>query len=555
MENNYPALTNRLTIPSMLASSVEKYGDRPAVALYGERALNYRELDTSVASVRMMLTGLDVRKGDPVAILGANTPEWVISFLAITSMGAIAVPLLPDFSRDEITNIISHSGCRHIFVTGNLQPKLPAGKQLVILPMETLLHHGTGEAAAADDQNPRQDFSSEAGNSALEINENDTISIIYTSGTTGKSKGVVLSHRNVLWTAQKSGLIQPVDSADRFLSILPLSHTYENTLGLILPLMYGAFITYLGKAPSPSILLPALKEVKPTIMLTVPLLMEKIFRKQVRDRFTKHLLSRVLYNILPLRIVLHRLAGKKLLATFGGHLKFFGIGGAKLDRETEKFLREARFPYAIGYGLTETAPLLAGSAPFKTRLQAAGPAMDGVSIRIENPDRFTGIGEVVVKGDNVMKGYYKEPELTRKVLTDNGWLKTGDLGYLDSKNYLHLKGRLKNVILGASGENIYPEDIESIINNIKYVMESLVIQQKGKLVALVHLNMEELEEKLSNFRSEAAHQINEKIDYLLDEIKIYVNERVNKSSRLQAVILQPDPFERTPTLKIKRYLY
>jgi long-chain acyl-CoA synthetase len=290
-------------------------------------------------------------------------------------------------------------------------------------------------------------------------------------------------------------------------------------------------------------------------MLTVPLLMEKIFRKQVRDRFTKHFLSRVLYHIPPLRIALHRLAGKKLLATFGGHLRFFGIGGAKLDRETEKFLREARFPYAIGYGLTETSPLLAGSAPFKTRLQASGPAMEGVSIRIENPDRFTGIGEVVVKGDNVMKGYFKEPELTREVLTEDGWLKTGDLGYLDRKNYLHLKGRLKNVILGASGENIYPEDIESIINNIKYVMESLVIQQKGRLVALVHLNTEELEEKLSNLRSEAAHQINNRIDHLLDEIKIYVNERVNKSSRLQAVILQPDPFERTPTLKIKRYLY
>ena len=256
-----------------------------------------------------------------------------------------------------------------------------------------------------------------------------------------------------------------------------------------------------------------------------------------------------------MRLLLHRLAGRKLQATFGGQLRFFGIGGAKLDRTTEKFLREARFPYAIGYGLTETSPMLAGAAPFKTRLQASGPAMEGVSIRIENPDKHTGIGEVVVKGDNVMQGYFKEPELTRQVFTSDGWLRTGDLGCLDKKNYLHIRGRLKNIILGASGENIYPEDIESIINNIKYVLESLVIEQKGKLVALVHLNMEEMEEKINHLKSEAAQQINEKIDQLLEEIKIYVNERVHKSSRLQAVMLQTVTFERTPTLKIKRYLY
>ena len=544
-----------LTIPAMLGNSMKQFADCPAVGMYGEKSLSYRDLYEAVAAVRMMLLRLKVGKAEKVAILGVNSPGWVIAFLAITSMGAIAVPLLPDFSPGEIENIIRHSGCRHIFVTANLHSKIPADSQMVIIPIEELISSGIKEAVPGDDLEVYNYLNPDRESSAAMIDENDTLSIIYTSGTTGKSKGVILSHRNVLWTAQQSSLIQPIDSSDRFLSVLPLSHTYENTIGMILPLMFGASITYLGKTPSPSILLPALQEVKPTIMLTVPLLIEKIFRKQVRDRFTKSLITNLLYHIPPLRMMLHRLAGIKLCSTFGGQLRFFGIGGAKLDRDTEKFLRDARFPYAIGYGLTETSPMLAGSAPFRTRLQATGPAMEGVSIRIDNPDPHTGIGEVVVKGDNVMKGYYKEPELTREVFTEDGWLKTGDLGYMDSKNYLHLRGRLKNMILGSSGENIYPEDIESIINNIKYVLESLVIQQKGRLVALVHLNMEEMEERLNHLKSEAAQQINEKIDHLLEEIKIYVNERVNKSSRLQAVILQTAPFERTPTLKIKRYLY
>jgi len=544
-----------LTIPALLTNSVKNYRDLPALAIYGEQSLTYGDLDKAVTSARKKLADLQVKKEESVAILGTNSPEWVISFLAITSMGAVAVPLLTDFSKEEIKNIIHHSGCRYIFVSQSLRSKIQDLDQMVILSLEELKSDEKDEEAARISHASPKDSHTVTEEPMAEISENDTVSIIYTSGTTGKSKGVVLSHRNVLWTAQKSALIQPIYPDDRFLSILPLSHTYENTIGMVLPLMFGASITYLGKTPSPSILLPALKEVKPTIMLTVPLLIEKIFKKQVRDRFRDHFLTRILYSILPVRLLLHRLAGRKLQATFGGQLRFFGIGGAKLDRTTEKFLREARFPYAIGYGLTETSPMLAGAAPFKTRLQASGPAMEGVSIRIENPDKHTGIGEVVVKGDNVMQGYFKEPELTRQVFTSDGWLRTGDLGCLDKKNYLHIRGRLKNIILGASGENIYPEDIESIINNIKYVLESLVIEQKGKLVALVHLNMEEMEEKINHLKSEAAQQINEKIDQLLEEIKIYVNERVHKSSRLQAVMLQTVPFERTPTLKIKRYLY
>jgi long-chain acyl-CoA synthetase len=243
------------------------------------------------------------------------------------------------------------------------------------------------------------------------------------------------------------------------------------------------------------------------------------------------------------------------LKTFGGNLKFFGIGGAKLNKSVEKFLIEAKFPYAIGYGLTETSPLLAGSNPQKTVFDSTGPAIEGVELKINNPDENTGEGEIWAKGPSVMKGYYKEPEITAEVLTPDGWFKTGDLGVFDSDRNLLIKGRLKNMIVGASGENIYPEEIESVINNFRFVVESLVIQQKGKLVAYVHLNMEELEKKYQHLKQDMEDKYEEKKEELLIELKEYVNSQVNKFSQINRVVLQPVPFQKTATLKIKRFLY
>jgi len=293
-------------------------------------------------------------------------------------------------------------------------------------------------------------------------------------------------------------------------------------------------------------------------MLTVPLIIEKIYKKQIEPRFNKNIIISTLYKIAPIRQLLNRIAGKKLMETFGGELIFFGIGGAKLDGKVEKFLREAKFPYSIGYGLTETAPLIAGAAPPVSRLQTIGPAMPGVALIVNQPDPKTGQGEIWAKGPNVMKGYFKEPELTKEVITEDGWFKTGDLGSFDKEGYLSFKGRLKNMIVSSSGENIYPEEIESIINDFKHVVESLVIQRKGKLVALVLLNMEELEAKYQAFRGQADlynEKINDMLKDLLEELQQYVNSQVNKFSQVQLVILQPQPFERTPTQKIKRFLY
>jgi len=252
------------------------------------------------------------------------------------------------------------------------------------------------------------------------------------------------------------------------------------------------------------------------------------------------------------------MAGKKLYKMFGGKLHFFGIGGAPLAPEVEQFLIEAKFPYAIGYGLTETSPLLAGSAPFKTKFRATGPAMEGVSLKLDNPDSLTGEGEILAKGDNVMLGYYNEPELTSDVFTRDGWFKTGDLGVFDKDGYLYIKGRLKNMILGPSGENIYPEEIEAVINNMDYVSESLVYELKGKLIAKVHLNYDELEKKYAHIREEALnlhHNMQQFVNTRMEEIHNKVNEEVNRYSRLHLVVEQVEPFEKTPTQKIKRYLY
>ena len=252
---------------------------------------------------------------------------------------------------------------------------------------------------------------------------------------------------------------------------------------------------------------------------------------------------------------MNEVAGKKLKQTFGGELKFFGIGGAKLNRSVEKFLIQAKFPYAIGYGLTESSPLLAGANPQQVRLQSTGPAMEGVELKLNNPDPKTGEGEIWAKGPNIMSGYFKEPELTAEVITGDGWLKTGDLGRFDKDGHLYIRGRLKTMIVGSGGENIYPEDIESVINNFRHVVESLVVEKKGKLVALVHFNREEIEQRYQHLKEEVSSFVENEIEDLGRELQIYVNARVNKFSQVQVIVSQPTPFQKTATQKIKRFLY
>jgi len=337
------------------------------------------------------------------------------------------------------------------------------------------------------------------------------------------------------------------------LSLLPLSHTYENTIGMLYPIMYGASIFYLEKPPTPAALLPALTKIRPTMMLSVPLIMEKLYKSQIQSKFTGNHFKRLIYKNPLFRMLIHRIAGKKLYQTFGGRLKFFGIGGAKLDSRVERFLKEARFPYAIGYGLTETAPLLAGAGVHQTKLQSTGFAVQGVDLKINNPDK-KGVGELWAKGPNVMQGYYKNPEATSEVLTSDGWFKTGDFGRFDSHKRLFIKGRMKNTIVGASGENIYPEDIESVINNHKMIVESLVVEEDGFLVAKVLVDIEELEKSIEYVKSVLVDR-REKHKIWTQHLKQEINSKLNRVSQINRVDIMDEPFEKTASQKIKRFLY
>jgi long-chain acyl-CoA synthetase len=537
-----------LTIPAMLQESFKDYANNQSLVFVGGENRTYAQLEIEVKKAALQLQALGIKKGDKVAILSLNMPQWGIAFFAASITGAIVVPILPDFHPNEIKNILTHAEVSTIYVSETLRSKLDASAGLTVIQIEKFEVTSSTAQPVFENMAPGQ-FVYE------KIEEKDLASIIYTSGTTGKSKGVMLTHKNIVWTAQQSWLLQNIFKTDRFLSVLPLSHTLENTLVLILPIKYGASVHYLQKPPVASVLLAALKEVRPTIMLIVPLIVEKIYKTKILPQINSKFITRTLYKVAPFRKLLNKVAGKKLYETFGGQLKFLGIGGAKLDDNVERFLMEGGLPLAIGYGMTESSPLLAGAGVGKTKFLSTGPAMPGVQLRIANPDKITGQGEIQAKGENVMVGYYKEPEITKETFTEDGWLRTGDLGYFDKEGNLYIKGRIKNMIVGASGENIYPEEIESVINRMEYVLESLVVQQKGRLVALVHLNMEELEKKYEHMKSEAKTYLNEKAEEILKEIQEKVNEELNKFSQIQRIVLQQNPFEKTPTQKIKRFLY
>lgn len=558
---NTRMLLKKLTLPELLFNSCSQFKNNLSLNFVQSGKRTYQDLYNEVISISNYLLASGIRKGDKVAIFSANMPNWGITQFAIAQIGAIAVPVLPGFSTPEIQNILEHSEAKIIFVS-KLLYKWIADIRTDFLEQKILMN----TFARIPENHPVEDIEKlendiDLHNTAelpeIQVEEEDTASIIYTSGTTGFSKGVELTHRNLVWDARQCATIQQVGTEDRFLSILPLAHTYENTLGLLLPLMFGAQIYYLDRVPTPKLLVPAMQKIRPTVMLSVPLIIEKIYKTQVLPKFTSSAFMKALYHFAPTRKLFNRLAGKKLMQTFGGKIIFFGIGGSKLDPVVENFLREAKFPYAIGYGLTETSPMAAGSSPTQTFLQGVGPIMEGVEIKINEPDE-TGQGEIWVKGPNVMKGYYKKPELTREVFSPDGWFKTGDLGSFDKKGRLSIRGRIKTMILGASGENIYPEEIESIINNFRFVNESLVVESKGKLVAMVHFNMEELEKQFQKLKNQAENYkaaINDYLEEQKKELFEYVNSRVSQFSKLQLVLVQHEPFEKTPTQKIKRFLY
>lgn len=536
---------------NIIPEVVSKYGDNDALGFVGEEFISYTQMGKRIDAVMAYMEALGIEPGDRVILYSQNMPNWGIVYFATQCMGVVVVPVLPDFNAYELGNIIEHSGAKAIFISKSLDFKLAKVEDVEI---ETVIRLDDFDLLKSPEASPLYDVDKKHIGTYTP-NEDEMSVLLYTSGTTGTPKGVMLSQKNLITNIYQSNSVQEVLPTDRFLSVLPLSHTYENTIGFLLAIVNGASISYLRRPPSASVLLPALEKVKPTVMLTVPLIIERIYKGSILKKINNKGITRALYNFRPTQRILNRVAGKKLYETFGGHLKFFGIGGAKLDGQVERFLIDAKFPFAIGYGLTETSPLIAGCAPGKGKHQAIGPKVVDSEVIIHEPNPKTGEGEIWFRGDNVMLGYYKNEEMTKEVLTDDGWFKTGDLGTLDKNGMLTHKGRLKSMIVGPSGENIYPEEIESLINKFEFVEESIVIEDKGVLVALVHFNMEELEQRLKELTSDASVKIEDKIAELKADLLEYINSKVNKSSKLQDIIDYVEPFKKTATNKIKRYLY
>ena len=504
-----------------------------------EGGFTYGEFKNKVDSISKKLTQYGIGAGDKVAILAQSMPNWSVAFFSTVTFGRISIPILPDSSENEVTNILEHSESKVIFVSQKLASKVSQecrDKMALVIDLDTF------EVIQSDEDKFTCD-----GRASVPTPE-DIATIIYTSGTTGSAKGVVLSHRNLA-----SNVITCYHSCkrtkkDRWLSILPMAHTLEMTLGMLYPMYCGATVYYLPKPPVASLLMKAMKVVKPTTMLTVPLIIEKVYKGSVLPTIQK---SRTLtWMNEHMNGLMCKIIGMKLKATFGGHVTFYGIGGAKLDPEVEKFLLKAGFPYAIGYGLTETSPLLGYSMNGWRTVGSFGYPVYNVQLKLHNVNPETGEGEIVAKGPNVMLGYYKDPKRTKSVFTEDGWFRTSDIAIQDEKGRFYIKGRNSNMILGPSGENIYPGEIENVINNVEGVSESIVVERDGRLVALVAP-----QENFIQWDKEGEDKLYEKLDAWKKKLLSITNKNVSKASQVSSIEVMKEPFEKTATQKIRRFKY
>ena len=504
-----------------------------------EGGYTYNTFKAKCDGLSKKLTQYGVGAGDKVAILSQSMPNWSVAFFSIVPFGRIAIPILPDSSENEVTNILKHSESKVVFVSQKLAGKISQEcreKMTLIIEIETF------EVIHADEEKFTCD-----GRTSVPTPD-DIAAIIYTSGTTGSAKGVVLSHRNL-----SSNVITCYHACkrtvkDRWLSVLPMAHTLEMTLSMLYPMYCGATVYYLPKPPVASLLLKALPIVKPTTMLTVPLIIEKVYKGSVLPTIKK---SRTLtWMNEHMHGLMCRIIGMKLKKTFGGRISFYGIGGAKLDPEVEKFLLKAKFPYAIGYGLTETSPLLGYAMHGWRAVGSFGYPVYNVQLKLHNVNPETGEGEIVAKGPNVMLGYYKDPVRTKSVFTEDGWFRTSDIAVIDEKGRYFIKGRNNNMILGPSGENIYPEEIENVINNVEGVSESIVVQRDGRLVALV-----QPAENFIQWDKEGEDKLYETLDNWKAKVLKITNKNVSKASQVSSVEVMKEPFEKTATQKIRRFKY
>lgn len=541
------------TLAKLYTNSFHNNWDNLAFSDYEGNDFKYKEVAKIIKSLHLFYQIMGIQKGDKIAVLGRNSANWGATFLSAISAGLVIVPILPDFNTNDTNHIINHSEAKIVIGAKSLLHKVEPDKSpnlQAIIALEDFSFH------AAKDENIQYKLAdsfqyyidnqlSKKGFIFEEWEREEMCIISYTSGTSGFTKGVMIPERSLVSNIIYAREHMPLKSGDKIVSFFPMAHVYGLLFEFLFPITLGCHITFLSKIPSPAIITKVFGEVKPHLVLSVPLVIEKIYKKRLLPTLQKPIMKIMLATPIISTIILKKIKAK-LVDTFGGRFFEIVIGGAPLSADVEKFFKRINFPFTIGYGMTECGPLVSYEAWDKTMPASAGKLVDRMEVRIDSEDPYNIVGEIQVKGENVMLGYFKNEEATKESFTDDGWLKTGDLGVIDKNNFIYIRGRSKNMLLGASGQNIYPEEIEAKISNQKYVAECVVTERDEKLIALVYPDHDSIKlEKVAE----------SDLQYIMEENRKKVNSELPKYEQVNSIELVKEEFEKTPKKNIKRFKY
>ncbi|MCI7705904.1 MAG: AMP-binding protein [Parabacteroides sp.] len=539
--------------------SFQENWDLPALTDYVEqKTLTFADVAKEIARFHILFRECQIRRGDKIALIGRDCANWCVVYMAAVTYGAIIVPILPDFNPNDVHHIINHSESVFLFVSDRIWDTLEEEKISEIRGVFSLtdfrcLHQRDGENIQKLLKELDSRFTGEYPNGFTRENiryadlDNDKVVLLnYTSGTTGFSKGVMLTGNNLAGNVTYARTLDVLFRGERELCFLPLAHAYSCAFNFLVPMAFGAHVFLLGKLPSPKILLKAFEEVKPNLILTVPLILEKIYKKMIAPQLNKRTMKLAM-SVPLLNDRIYAQINKKLTNALGGRFREVIVGGAAMNQEVADFLYKIKFPYTIGYGMTECGPLISYDNHKEYVPTSCGQILKGImEVRIDSEDPYNKVGEIQVRGENVMKGYYKNEEATRNVFTDDGWLKTGDLGTIDVNKRIYIRGRSKTMILSSNGQNIYPEEIEAKLNNLPFVLESLVVEREGKLVGLVYPDYDTVDS--TGIR-------HEDLPAIMEQNRKDLNKLLAPYEAVTSIILYPTEFEKTPKRSIKRYLY
>jgi long-chain acyl-CoA synthetase len=548
----------QLTFIKLYEKSFRENFEFPALTDYSSgTTFTYKGIAEEIEKLHILFKECNIGVGDKVAVIGKNSSRWCITHIATISYGAVIVPILQDFSSHDVHHIVNHSDTMLLFTTDSIwenldEDKLPGIRGAISLKDFRLLYQREGESLdkLIPQLNQKLNEKYPDGFKPENINysdaANDEVVVLnYTSGTTGFSKGVMITGDNLLGNMEFAHRIISLKRGDKMLSFLPLAHTYGAAFDFLYALTEGVNITLLGKTPAPKILLKAFDEVRPDLIISVPLILEKIYKKMIIPLLGKKAISWAL-GIPLLDVQIYAQIRKKLVNAMGGNFRQVIIGGAPFNSEVEDFLLKIKFPVSVGYGMTECAPLISFSLCPEFVPHSCGKVLSCMEARIDSEDPYNIAGEIQVKGQNVMTGYYKNEAATKAAFTDDGWLRTGDLGTIDKDNNIFIRGRSKSMILGASGQNIYPEEIEAKLDNLPFIQESLVIEKNNRLIALVYPDYEAVDQ------TGISH---EDLEVIMTQNKNTLNNMVASYEKIADIQLYPNEFEKTPKKSIKRYLY